>query len=117
MLGAMLSTTLSGTALLAAIVPSTGVMAGSNGQQIRLFNSTYTSNACIAGYNQNLSWVRFCYWLWNTGQGQYNDIGGYWWKYTVTTDRTDNNGNILATRSDCDVPVSQSSDWYSCLAP
>ena len=99
---------------MAAVAPAA---AGSNGQQVRLFNSTYTSNACIAGYNQNNYWVRACWWLWNTGQGQHNDLANYWFKYTVTIDRTDNDGNILATRSDCYVPVSQPSDWYSCLAP
>ena len=116
-LGAVLSATILAAGLLAAIVPISGAFAGSNGQQIRLFNSVPTAFACIAGYNQNTSWVRFCWWLSSTGQGEYNDIGGYWWKYTVTIDRTDSGGNILATRSDCYVPVSQSSDWYSCLAP
>lgn len=103
------------TFALATLAPA---FAGSNGQQIRLFNSVNpTVYACIAGYNQNMSWVRPCFWLWNTGQGDHNDLAGYWYKYTVTIDRTDSNLNILATRSDCTVPVSQTPDWYSCLAP
>jgi hypothetical protein len=99
---------------LSALAPAA---AGSNGQKFQLFNSTYTSNACVAGYNQNDYWVRFCWWLWNTGTGQNNLLGDYWYKYIVTIDRTDNNGTILATRSDCNVPVSQGPDYYACLAP
>jgi hypothetical protein len=107
---------IAGVALaLGAFVPA---FAGSNGQQIQLFNSvSNTVYVCVAGYNQNMVWVRPCWWLWNTGQGDHNDLAGYWYKYTLTIDRTDSSGTVLATRSDCYVPVSQTPDWYACLAP
>ncbi len=101
--------------LTVSIVLATPVaLAGSSGQQIEVYIASGTNSVEIAGHNQigeeihqglNIS-------------GNPTKDTGYWWENTVEITAytgTNETGTDLGTYP-CDVPVSQSSNWYSCYA-
>jgi len=87
-------------------------IAGSNGQHIELYVGQDTNSVEIAGENQLGGEVHQ---ILNTPSSPTRDASA-WWKYTVEI--TSYTG-INATGTDegtayCDVPVSQSGNWYDC---
>jgi hypothetical protein len=96
--------------------------AGSNGQQIQICASVLTSfgKAFIVGPNQNglvtaspNVWVP---WTDTEFGPRCNQLKNYWWKGTVTIHWYYADGSYYRS-STCTIPVTQSSDWVSCIGP
>jgi hypothetical protein len=90
------------------------VLAGSSGQQIRIYAGTSTQSVKIAGDNQIGEEIHQTL---NTPSSPTSDTG-YWWEgevsitsYSGTNGSGSNRGTVY-----CDVPVSQSGNWYDCSA-
>lgn len=93
--------------------------AGTNGQQIKMYESSNIGSVCIYGYNQNASWVGYCFeasaTIFHT-----NSYAGYWWKtYNgVPVELDYYAGSAQANYmgyNNCSVPEYQSgSDWWQC---
>ena len=100
-------------AAVALAAPLTTVFAGSNGQQIAVYEDISVSSVCISGYNQSAVWTSRCF---NTPASRYGtnygDLTGWWWKGPVYID--DYNPSYVATAT-CTVPTYQAgSDWWTC---
>lgn len=112
----ILLSVLAGISLVDAAVPA---YAGTNGQQIKLYEASNIGSVCIYGYNQNASWIQYC----PTAPAAIfhtNNYSGYWWKtyngvpvslyYYGAADWT----NYLGSNT-CSVPEYQpGSDWWQC---
>lgn len=96
------------------IIAAPLAFAGSNGQQITIYEGSATYSVRISGDNQVGEEIHQ---IVNTPDYPTWD-SGHWWKGTVQitsytgTDATGTDEGTL----DCDVPVSQSSNWYACSA-
>jgi hypothetical protein len=96
------------------IVAAPVAFAGSNGQQLVIYAGSATNSVKISGDNQAGNKVAQTL---NTPSYPTQDPG-HWWKGTVEITSytgTDGTGTDEGTL-DCDVPVSQSSNWYDCSA-
>lgn len=107
---------------LAAVLAMTvagAAFAGTNGQQVKVYESSNIGSLCMAGYNQSGSYAN--YWfeapasIFHT-----NSYGGYWWRTyngtPVFLDYYSGSGqlNYLGSNS-CSVPEYQpGDDWWQC---
>ena len=108
-----------GVAAVSLIGAALPAYAGTNGQQIRVYESSNVASLCISGYNQNASFVSYCFTapanIYNT-----DSYSGYWWKtYFGTVVALDYYGasnwtNYVGSNT-CDVPEYRSeSNWWQC---
>lgn len=100
-----------------ALVQVVPALAGSNGQQIRLWEDPTVGYVTVTGLNQNDSYATW----WsgytpNPGSYWYY-MSGAWWKGTVQIAIWWPDGSYYGINSSCTVPVSQSGDWYTCYVP
>ena len=98
-------------AILALAAPFTSAFAGSNGQQIELYEQTNVSSACLSGTNQNGTSVYVCF---SAPAPQYNisQFPNYWWKGYTSIDNYVG-GSFIGT-SYCTVPTSYYLDYWTC---
>ena len=106
---------------LLTLLIAANATAGTNGQQIKVYEQTNIGSLCVYGYNQNASWVNQCF----TAPARiynYTTIGGWWWKsYFGTDPLLDYYGsssltNYLGSNS-CYVPEYQpGNDWTICYS-
>lgn len=84
--------------------------AGSNGQQVELYEQTDLSSACLSGPNQNGTSVYVCF---SAPAPRYNisQFPGYWWKGFVTIE---NYTPSYFGSSGCTVPTSYYIDYFLC---
>ena len=91
------------------VVPA---FAGTNGQQVELYEQTNLSSACLSGPNQNGTTVYVCFTapapLYNISQ-----FPGYWWKGFVTIE---NYTPTYIGNSGCTVPTTYNIDYFQCLS-
>lgn len=101
--------------LTASVVLSTPVvLAGSSGQEIRVYLDGTTGSVKISGDNQIGEEIHQTL---NTPTNPTSDTG-YWWENELSITAysgTGGSGTDLGTAY-CDVPVSQSGNWYDCSA-
>lgn len=108
----MLPAAVATIALLGGVLPAS---AGTNGQQIKMFELTNVGSVCIYGYNQNAVWTLYCP---SAPASIYNvnTYNGYWWKtYFGTNPGLDyyaSGGSYLGSNS-CYVPEYQSGSNYT----
>lgn len=98
----------------ALIISAPTAFAGSDGQQIIVDSGASTQSVKISGDNQIGEEIHQTL---NTPTTSTSD-SGYWWKGTikiVSYSGTGGSGSPLGS-ADCDVPVSQGSNWYTCDA-
>jgi hypothetical protein len=96
------------------IIAAPVAFAGSDGQQLDIYEGSATNSVKITGDNQYGNKVQQTL---NTPSYPTQDPG-HWWKGTVQITSytgTDGTGGDEGTL-DCYVPVSQSSNWYDCSA-
>ena len=96
------------------VIAAPVAFAGSNGQQLDIYEGSATYSVKISGDNQDGNKVQQTL---NTLSYPTQDPG-HWWKGTVQiTSYTGTGGTGIDEGTlDCDVPVSQSSNWYDCSA-
>jgi len=101
--------------LTAFVVLATPVVfAGSSGQQITVYTGSATRSVKIGGDNQFGAETHQT--LETPSSPTYDS--GYWWERTIqitSYSGTGGSGSDLGT-VDCNVPVSQSGNWYDCFA-
>lgn len=101
--------------LTACVVLTTPVaLAGSSGQQVEVYVTAGTDSVEISGHNQIGEEIHQGL---NIGANPTKDTG-YWWEKTleITAYTGANESGTASGPYACDVPVSQSSNWYSCYA-
>jgi hypothetical protein len=112
----ILPTAIGAIGLVASVLPAS---AGTNGQHIKLYESSNIGSLCISGYNQSASLVTLC----TTAPAaifNYNNYGSHWWKVyngvpqSISYYGTSSYGNYLGANT-CWVPEYQpGNDWWQC---